>query len=166
MSVFTRDPTRVKLEKKIVQAEREKESYKELVYRENRKPSHKEAKELTLLREKFWNLWNSWLELQFTPLTFVHVGPDYDFDLDRESDIEGVAVVLADNRTKLEVFSLRSKKIVSIRREWISYDFEFSKEDEREFLDYLSNKTRVRVEEALEEVGHPLAGQIFMRSVL
>lgn len=78
----------------------------------------------------------------------------------------GNLIVLSDAGEGIEVLELSTKNIFVIPRESVIPAIDDEEDDEREFIAYLNNKSRIRIEDALEEIGHPLAGQIALRSVL
>ena len=148
MRVFTVDPERVEIEEEMKQLEDALNDETERTTRGD-------------LYNEFLIALDNWKQLTFKPLTLVYTRVKNDFG--------GPAVVIKDHGESLEVFLLITKKIISVHRESIGFIFEFTekdKKDEKEFVDYLSNRARARVEAVLEDIDHPLAGQIALRSVL
>ena len=152
MSVFTVDPEREKLELEIKRAKLYRSVWG-LVANSGQRDADT-LKKFNAAQTAYRSLFDEWFYLKFQPLTCVYVKSDhYSF-----SDF---SVVLKDLDDHVEIFSLRSKKISKVSRDLIlkevpdSVDHEDHEEGLRE---YLSNKTRARVEEVLRETENPLAG--------
>lgn len=187
MSIFPRDPKREKLEEKIfkiaekvfkltcqIQAVSSAEGG--TIFRGITGLSQAElrlAESLTKERDRLVQIWD---DIELEPLTLVRVQSGNPLTIN-------TAVVLSDQGETIEVFLIRQKQVKTMTREEVicghsrqfpgisgkaEIDFEKYVTRRPRIEDYLGDagRTRDRVEDILESIDHPLAGQFVMRSVL